>query len=374
MNVGCPTEKMNGEERVALTPVAAASFVKAGHRVLIQSGAGIGAGFPDREYAEEGAVIAPSAIEVWEQCDLIMKILEPQPEEYPLMRERQTLLAFFGFAANRALTEACLRSRAICIACELVEEPWGLPLFKPVREVVGRMSVIVGAYYLGHAGGSGVLATGVPGVAPANILILGAGVAGSNAARTASGLGARVVVTDIDHKRLEHLSEIQPDNCVTIFGSESAITREIANADIVIGAALLPGGAVAPRLITRKHLRTMRPGSVLVDLAISMGGVSETSRPTSHGEPVYTEEGVIHYCVPNMAGAYARTATIAISNATALYGLEIAGCGALEACRRNKALEKGLAVCAGRLTVEAVAEALDMMDVYADAEAELHTP
>ena len=306
---------------------------------------------------------------------MIVKVKEPMPAEYSLMREGQTIFTYFHFAANRELTEACLRSKAVCIAYELVEEPWGLPLLQPMSEVAGRMSVLMGAHYLGrNFGGSGVLATGVTGVSPAKILVVGGGTVGANAARIAAGLAAMVIVIDVSHKRMEYLSEILPFNCVSIYSDESSIAREIASADIVIGAVLLRGGAAAPKLITREHLRSMRPGSVFVDVAIDHGGVADTSRPTTHDDPVFVEEGVVHYCVANMPGAYSRTSTMALSNATIGYGIQIANHGALEACRRSAAIAKGLAICGGRLTVEAVADAFEMRDIYVDSDAELYVP
>jgi alanine dehydrogenase len=373
MRVGCPREIKNREYRVALTPPAVASYARAGHRVLIERGAGLESGFADGEYVAVGAEIAQSAGEVWERSDMIVKVKEPLPAEYRLMRENQVVFTYFHFAASRELTEACLRSKAICIAYELVEEPWGLPLLQPMSEVAGRMSVLQAAHYLGrNFGGSGVLATGVTGVGPAKILIIGGGTVGANAARIAAGLAAMVVVTDVSHKRLEYLSEILPFNCVSIYSDESAVTREIAGADIVIGAVLLRGGAAAPKLVTRAHLRSMRPGSVFVDVAIDQGGVAETSRPTTHDDPVFVEEGVVHYCVANMPGAYSRTSTMALSNATIGYGLQIANLGGLEACRNNPAIAKGLGVCQGKLTVEAVADAFGMGELYTDADAEIH--
>jgi alanine dehydrogenase len=375
MIVGCPKEIKNREYRVGLTPSSSASYVKAGHEVLIERNAGLESGFTDEEYVASGAKIAEGAEDIWARGDMIIKVKEPLPAEYPFLRESQIVYTYFHFAANRKLTEVCLESNAICIAYELVEESWGLPLLQPMSEVAGRMSVLMGAYYLGrNFGGSGVLATGVTGVAPAKILIVGGGVVGANAARIAAGLAASVVVTDVSHKRLEHLSEILPSNCVSIFSDEQAIAREIKNADIVIGAVLLRGGAAAPQLITREHLRSMRPGSVFVDVAIDQGGVAETSHATTHDDPVFTEEGVVHYCVANMPGAYSRTSTIALSNATIGYGLEIANLGALEACRVNEAIEKGLGVCEGKLTIDAVADTFGMRSVYADKGAVIYRP
>jgi alanine dehydrogenase len=370
MRVSCPKEIKNGERRVGLTPAAAMSYVKEGHEVIIERCAGLGAGFADEEYAAAGAFIARDAAETWERGDMIVKVKEPLPAEYPMMRPKRTIFAFFHFAADRTLTEACIKSGTTCIAYELVTEPWGLPLLQPMSEVAGRMSVLMGSYFLSqNHGGGGILSTGVPGVAPAKILIIGGGVAGANAARIAAGLAAMVVITDVSHKRLEYLSEILPFNCVSIYGDERATEREIRDADMVIGAVLLRGGAAAPKLVKREHLRSMRPGSVFVDVAIDQGGIAETSRPTTHDDPVFIEEGVVHYCVTNMPGAYARTSTIALSNATTAYGLEIANKGALEACRENEAIASGLAVCGGNITVEAVAEAFGLQNIYASHDA-----
>ncbi|MDR1651667.1 MAG: alanine dehydrogenase [Synergistaceae bacterium] len=372
MIVGCPKEIKNREYRVGITPASAASYVRNGHEVLIENGAGADAGFPDEEYIASGAKMAPAS-EVWEKSGMIVKVKEPLPPEYPLMRANQIIYTYFHFAANRELTEACLKSKATCVAYELVEEDWGLPLLQPMSEVAGRMSVLMGSFYLGrNFGGSGVLSTGVPGVAPARILIIGGGVVGTNAARIAAGLASSVIITDISHRRLEYLSEILPFNCVSVYSDEHAIASAIKDADIVVGAVLLRGGAAAPKLVKREHLRSMRPGSVFVDVAIDQGGVAETSRPTTHDDPVFVEEGVLHYCVANMPGAYSRTSTIALSNATIGYGLAIANEGALGACRGNEALAKGLAVCGGSLTVRAVADAFGMHDKYADADAVLY--
>jgi alanine dehydrogenase len=370
MKIGCPKEIKNREYRVGVTPAASASYAGCGHQVFVERGAGREAGFEDAEYKAAGAAVFDSAGEVWEKCDMIVKVKEPLPEEFPLMRPHQIIFTYFHFAASRALTEACLKSKATCIAYELVEESWGLPLLQPMSEVAGRMSVLMGATYLGrNFGGSGILPTGVTGVGPARIFIVGGGTVGSNAARIAAGLAAMVVITDVSYKRLEYLSEILPFNCVSIYSDENAVKREIEHADIVIGAVLIHGGAAAPKLIKREHLRSMRPGSVFVDVAIDQGGVSETSRATNHDSPVYVEEGVVHYCVANMPAAYSRTSTMALSNATIQYGLQIANHGAIEACRGNEALARGLAVHNGSLTVEPVAAAFSLENVYADPDA-----
>jgi alanine dehydrogenase len=370
MKIGCPKEIKNREYRIGITPAAAASYTACGHEVFIERGAGRESGFEDAEYIAAGASVLDSADEVWGKCGMIVKVKEPLPEEFPRMRPHQIIFTYFHFAANRALTEACLKSKAVCVAYELVEEPSGLPLLQPMSEVAGRMSVLMGAAYLGrNFGGSGILPTGVTGVAPARILIVGGGTVGTNAARIAAGLAAIVVITDISHKRLEYLSEILPFNCISIYSDEHAIEREIEDADILIGAVLIRGGAAAPKLIGRKHLRSMRAGSVFVDVAIDQGGVSETSRATNHDNPVYVEEGVVHSCVANMPAAYSRTSSRALSNATIQYGLQIANRGAIEACRANEALARGLSVYDGHLTVEPVAKAFGLESVYADPDA-----
>ncbi|MDR1917155.1 MAG: alanine dehydrogenase [Synergistaceae bacterium] len=372
MKIGCPKEIKNREYRVGITPAATLSYVRSGHSVYVEHNAGLQSGFTDNEYVAAGAVILDSAESIWKTCEMIVKVKEPLPDEYPLMRDSQLIYTYFHLAANRELTEACLKSNAICVAYELVAEPWGLPLLQPMSEVAGRMSVIMASFYLGKTfGGSGVLSMGVPGVAPAKVFVLGGGVVGANAAKIAAGLGARVVIADVNHRRLEYLSEIMPANCVTIYSNPHSIANEIADSDIVIGSVLLPGGAAAPKLITREHLSSMVSGSVFVDVAIDQGGVAETSRPTTHDDPVFIEEGVVHYCVANMPGAYARTSTMALSNATGHYGLMLADKGAFHACQNNAALCKGLAVYCGKLTVPAVAEAFDMWSVFADPEAVL---
>lgn len=357
MKIGCPKEIKNRECRVGLTPSAVSAYTLASHEVLVENNAGLLAGFTNEEYMKAGAKIIPSASEVWASADMIVKVKEPMAPEYPLMRPQQIIYTYFHMAADRRLTEACLESGAVCIAYELVREPWGLPLLQPMSEVAGKMSALMGSFYLGKTyGGSGLLPTGVPGVQPARVLIIGGGVVGTNAAKVAAGIGAGVVITDVDHRRLSYLSDVMPPNCVPVYSSAHNISEEAAQADIVIGAVLLPGGARAPRLITREHLKTMRPGSVFVDVAIDQGGIGETSRATTHDDPVFMEEGVVHYCVANMPGAYARTSAIALNNATIAYGLQLAGKGALAACRDNRALAAGFSTYEGKLTIKAVAE------------------
>lgn len=357
MKIGCPKEIKNRECRVGLTPAAVSAYVNASHEVLIENNAGLLAGFTDEDYSAAGAKIVPTAAEVWASAEMIVKVKEPMSPEYSLMRDSQIIYTYFHMAADRKLTEACLASNATCIAYELVQEPWGLPLLQPMSEVAGKMSTLMGAFYLGKTyGGSGLLPTGVPGVPPANVLVVGGGVVGTNAAKVAAGIGARVVITDVDHKRLSYLSDVMPANCVAVYSDSHTITEQAEKADIIVGAVLLPGGARAPRLITREHLRTMRPGSVFVDVAIDQGGIGETSHATTHDDPVYVEEGVVHYCVANMPGAYARTSAIALNNATIRYGLMLGAKGAIGACRDNAALAKGLSTYKGKLTVKAVAD------------------
>lgn len=366
MRIGCPKEVKNRECRVGLTPAAAAAYTHASHEVIIENNAGLLAGFTNEDYIAAGAKIIPVAADIWASAEMIVKVKEPLPSEYSLMRDSQIIYTYFHLAADKELTKACLSSGATCIAYELVQEPWGLPLLQPMSEVAGKMSTLMGAFYLGKTyGGSGLLPTGVPGVPPAHVLVIGGGVVGTNAAKVASGIGAGVVITDVDHKRLSYLSDVMPANCIPLYSDSHAISEQIQKADIVVGAVLLPGGAKAPRLVTREHLKTMRPGSVFIDVAIDQGGIGETSHATTHDDPIYVEEGVVHYCVANMPGAYARTSAIALNNATIKYGLQIAGKGAAEACRSNAALAKGLSTYKGKLTVKAVADefAIDYEDI-----------
>jgi alanine dehydrogenase len=368
MKIGCPREIKNREYRVGLTPASTATYARAGHEVFIEHDAGLYSGFPDAEYIAAGAKILDNAAKVWDTADMIVKVKEPLPGEYGYMKDSQIIYTYFHFAANRELTEACLKSGAGCVAYELVREDWGLPLLLPMSEVAGRMSVIMGSYYLGRShGGSGVLPMGVPGVAPAGVLVIGGGTVGINAAKIASGIGARVTIMDVDPRRLAYLAEVMPQNCVPLFSDPISLASEIEKSDIIIGAVLLPGGAKAPKLVTGDHLRTMRQGSVFVDVAIDQGGISETSRATTHDDPVFMEEGVVHYCVANMPGAYGRTATTALSNATIKYGVELADKGLKGACKANPATRLGLSAYKGILTVKAVAETFGMQDIYKDA-------
>ncbi len=368
MKIGCPKEIKDNEYRVGITPASAKAYVAAGHSVLIERNAGIGSGLNDAQYEAAGATMVESAEEVWHNCDMVVKVKEPLAQEYPLLRPGQILYTYFHFAAAETLTRVCLEKRIIAVAYETVRERNGsLPLLKPMSEVAGRMAPLMGAYYLGKDhGGRGILLSGVPGVTPACVLVLGAGVVGRNAARVASGLGAKVTVLDIKHDVLEHLSEVMPPNVFPVYNDDYTLERGLREADVVIGAVLIPG-AKAPKLLTRDHLRFMKPGAVIVDVAIDQGGCAETSRPTTHSDPVFEVDGVVHYCVANMPGAYARTSTFALNNCTIRYGLELAGKGVVRACLENEALQRGLNLYQGTISCLPVAQAFAMEDRYRSA-------
>jgi alanine dehydrogenase len=355
MTIGIPREIKSQEHRVALLPSAAYQLIRHGHQVLVETGAGVGAGFPDSDYVAAGATLVSDHAAAF-AADLVVKVKEPLPAEYPLLRPGQILFTYLHLAASRSLTEALVASGAICIAYETVEVNRRLPLLEPMSEIAGRMSVLVGGYYLAkHNGGSGVLLGGVPGVLPGRVVVLGGGVSGINAARMATGLGADVTILDVDIERMRFL-DITLHTAHTLYSSEAHLLELMPDVDLLVGAVLVPG-ARAPKLITREMLRRMRPGSVLVDIAIDQGGCAETSRPTTHENPVYVEEGVVHYCVANMPGAYARTATQALTNATFRYVQELADHGLVEACRRQPALLLGINVLRGHVTLRPVAEA-----------------
>jgi alanine dehydrogenase len=356
MIIGVPKEIKDQEYRVALPPSAAYQLAKRGHQVLVEHAAGVGSGFADQEYALAGATLADSPAAVFGRAELIVKVKEPQPSELPLLRPGQVLFTFLHLAADRALTEALVRSGVTAIAYETVEVNGRLPLLEPMSEIAGRMSVLVGGYYLAkHYGGSGTLLGGVPGVLAGKVVVLGGGSAGINAARMATGLGADVTILEVDIERMRYL-DITLHSAHTLYSDESRLLQMLPGTDLLIGAVLLPG-ARAPRLIRRDMLRLMRPGSVLVDIAIDQGGCAETSRPTTHEHPVFVEEGVTHYCVTNMPGAYARTATQALTNATYRCIEMLADHGLSEACRLHPALLGGINVMAGKVTHPAVARA-----------------
>ena len=356
MIVGVPKEVKEQEQRVALLPSAAEQLTKRGHTVLVEKNAGFGSGYPDQDYKKAGAEIIELAKDVWASADMIVKVKEPLPSEFPLLRKGQIVFTYLHLAATKPLTEALLKSGVIGIAYETIQVNNRLPLLEPMSEVAGRMSVVMGANYLAkYNGGSGVLLGGVPGVLPGRVVVVGGGTSGVNAARMAMGLGAEVVILDLDLERLRYL-DLAMEAAHTLFSSEANLTELMPGCDLLIGAVLLPG-AKAPKLITRAMLKKMKPGSVLVDISIDQGGCAETSRPTTHLQPTYVEENVIHYCVANMPAAYARTSTQALTNVTYRYVQLLADRGLEEACKQQPALVGGINTRDGKLTCRAVAEA-----------------
>ena len=359
MIVGVPKEIKGQEYRVALLPSAAYQLIKRGHQVLVERNAGAGAGYPDADYAQAGATLVAEHAAVFEKADLVVKVKEPQPSEYPLLRPNQILFTYLHLAASRPLTEGLMKSGVAALAYETIEVNRRLPLLEPMSEIAGRMSILVGGYFLAkHFGGSGVLLGGVPGVLPGRVVVLGGGASGINAARMAQGLGADVTILEVDLERMRFL-DITLHTAHTLYSNEAHLMELLPTVDLLIGAVLVPG-ARAPKLIGRDMLRRMRPGSVLVDIAIDQGGCAETSRPTTHDNPVFVEEGVTHYCVANMPGAYARTATQALTNVTYRYVELLADSGLDEACQRQPALVGGVNVFKGQVTHKAVAEAHGM--------------
>src|SRR5688500_9075267 len=361
MTIGVPKEIKTNENRVALVPAGAEAAVAAGHSVIVERGAGEGSGFSDELYSKAGARIAPDADTVWREADMIMKVKEPIKSEWPRMRRGQTIFTYFHFAADEELTRAHLKSGAVCIAYETVELPSReLPLLTPMSEVAGRMAVQEGANYLEKLyGGRGVLLGGVPGVLPARVVILGGGIVGINAAKMAAGLGAKVTVLDLSLERLRYLSDVMPANVTLIYSNRHNILEQISTADLVVGAVLIPG-AVAPRLIRREDLKTMQPGAVIVDVAIDQGGCVETIRATTHENPTYVVDGIIHYGVANMPGGVPRTSTLALTNATLPYAMKLANLGWQEALRESAPLRKGLNIVGGQVVYPAVAEAFGL--------------
>jgi alanine dehydrogenase len=361
MKIGVPKEIKTNENRIALVPAGAETLIGAGHSVLVETGAGLGSGFSDEDFTCVGATIAPDADSVWRESEMIMKVKEPIKVEWPRMRRGQLVFTYFHFAADEELTRAHIASGATCVAYETVELPTReLPLLTPMSEVAGRMAVQEGAKYLEKLyGGRGVLLGGVPGVAPAKVVILGGGIVGINAAKMAAGLGAKVVILDISLERLRYLSDVMPANVQLIHSNRHNILEQITSADLVIGGVLIPG-AVAPKLIRRADLSVMRPGSVIVDVAIDQGGCVETIHATTHENPTYVVDGVIHYGVANMPGGVPRTSTLALTNATLPYALQLANKGWKKALRDNPALLKGLNVTDGKVTYAGVAEAFGM--------------
>ena len=365
MKIGVPKEIKTNENRIALVPAGAESLVGKGHNVLIETGAGLGSGFSDEAYTSVGAKIAPDAAAVWRDSEMIMKVKEPIEREWRHMRKGQLIFTYFHFAADEKLTRAHMKSGATCVAYETVElASRELPLLTPMSEVAGRMAVQEGAKYLEKLyGGRGVLLGGVPGVAPAKVVILGGGIVGINSAKIAAGMGAEVVVLDISLERLRYLSDVMPANVQLIYSNRHNIVEQIASADLVIGGVLIPG-AKAPRLIRKADLKVMQPGSVIVDVAIDQGGCVETIKATTHENPTYVVDGVIHYGVANMPGGVPRTSTLALTNATLPYAMQLANKGWKQALKDSAALRKGLNITDGKVTYPGVAEAfgLDLHD------------
>lgn len=356
MRIGVPKEIKNNENRVALTPGGVITLLKNGHTVYVETTAGINSGFTDDDYIQAGAQILATAKEVFDTADMIMKVKEPIEQEYDLIRPDQLVFTYFHFASNETLTRAMIDSKAVCLAYETVEINNTLPLLIPMSEVAGRMSIQEGAKYLEKPkGGKGILLGGVPGVKPANVLVIGGGVVGTQAALMAAGLGAHVTIMDISLPRLRYLSEIMPANVDTVMSSQYNIEQMLPHTDLVIGAILIPG-AKAPHLITRDMLKLMQPGSVLVDVAIDQGGCFETSKPTTHANPVYQVDGIQHYCVANIPGAVPFTSTLALTNATLPYAVKLANLGWEKACAQYPDLEKGLNIVKGKVVCQAVAE------------------
>ena len=357
MKVGIPKEIKNNENRVGMTPAGVAELARRGHEVSVQHTAGEGSGFADDDYVKAGARILPTIEAVYRECDMIVKVKEPIEQEYDLVRSGQLLFTYFHFACEKELTEAMLKSGAVCLAYETVQLPNGsLPLLLPMSEVAGRMATLNGAYYLQKTkGGKGKLISGVPGVSPAKVLVLGGGVVGEAAALMAAGLGADVTIADISLPRLRQLDIETPANVHTLYSSEHNIRQQLPTVDIVVGSVLVPGDKT-PHLITKEMLKLMEPGTVLVDVAIDQGGCFETSRPTTHSDPVYIEDGILHYCVANIPGAVPNTSTLALTTATLRYAIALADKGWQQACKDDSALAKGLNIIEGKVAYKAVAD------------------
>jgi alanine dehydrogenase len=359
MRIGIPREVKTKENRVACTPGGVRMLAQDGHQVLVQAGAGEGCGFSDAAYVQAGATMAPGAADAWE-CDMVLKVKEPVASEYQYLRPRLVLFTYLHLAADLPLTEALIESRTAAIAYETVTVGRRLPLLEPMSEIAGRMSAIVGAHYLSKAqGGKGVLLGGVPGVLPGNVLVLGGGTAGINAGRMAAGLGADVTILEVDLEKMRFLDITLHSSAHTLYSSEQNLLERLPTVDLLIGAVLVPG-AKAPKLIRREMLDLMTPGSVFVDIAIDQGGCADTSRPTTHDDPVYVAHDVVHYCVANMPGAYARTATQGLTNATLPYAAKLANLGFEQAMEQLPDLRQGLNVWQGQVVHPAVAEAHEL--------------
>jgi len=361
MLTGVLKEIKSKENRVAMTPAGVEQMIAHGHKVQVETTAGEGSGFTDKDYVKAGAAIAGSAQEIYQQCEMVMKVKEPLAVEYPLIRKDQIVFTYFHFAASEELTRAIIDSECIAIAYETVAKNDGyLPLLTPMSEVAGRMAIHEGAKYLEKTyGGKGILLGGVPGVEPGTVLVIGGGIVGTNAAKMACGLGAKVYLLDTNLERLRYLSDVMPKNCFPLMSSPSTIRDLLKEADLVIGAVLIPG-AVAPKLISRDMLALMKKGSVIVDVAIDQGGCVETAKPTTHDDPIYEVDGIIHYCVANMPGAVSMTSTLALTNATLPYALEIADKGYRNAAKKNPEIAKGVNIIQGKVTYQGVAEAFGL--------------
>ena len=361
MIVGILKEIKTEENRVCMTPAGVEVMIQHGHTILVEKSAGVGSGFKDAAYAAAGAEIVATPNSIYERADMIMHVKEPLASEYDMIRPGQIVFTYLHLAANLELTQALIKSNAVCIAYETIQKAdSSLPLLTPMSEVAGRMAIQQGAKYLEMAqGGHGVLLGGVPGVDPGNVVIIGGGIVGINAAKMACGLGAKVYLLDMNLDRLRYLSDIMPSNCFLLYSSPATIRDQISRADVVVGAVLIPG-AKAPKLITRDMLKLMKPGTVLVDVAIDQGGCFETSKATTHSKPIYTVDGIVHYCVANMPGAVPRTSTLALTNATLPYALQIANKGWQKAILENREIKRGANIVNGKVTYAAVAAAFDL--------------
>ena len=368
MIIGILKEIKVAENRVCMTPAGVEVMIHHNHEVLVEKDAGIGSGFTNEAYAKAGARLIQTPAEIYAKADMIMHVKEPQPSEYDLIREDQIIFTYLHLAAEKKLTKALVKAKSVNIAYETIQKAdRSLPLLIPMSEVAGRMAVQEGAKYLEMTqGGRGILLGGVPGVAPGTVVVIGGGIVGINAAKIACGLGAKVYLLDTNLDRLRYLSEVMPSNCFTVMGTLPNLRNLLNEADLVIGAVLIPG-AKAPKLITREMLKLMKPGAVLVDVAIDQGGCFETSKPTTHTQPTFEVDGIIHYCVANMPGAVAKTSTLALTNATLPYALEIAEKGWLKACKENKEIRLGANVVRGKVTYKGVAEAFNMKYVPIDS-------
>lgn len=360
MIIGVPKEIKKAEYRVSLLPVGAETLRKHGHKVLVEKGAGVGSGFSDAEYRAAGATIIPSAKQIFRKSDMIIKVKEPQPVEIKMIRKDQIVFTYFHFASSKPLTMGMLKTGAIAIAYETMDKDGSLPLLVPMSEVAGRMAIQEGAKYLERPmGGMGVLLGGVPGVEPAHVVILGGGIVGTHAAKMAAGMGAKVTILDINLDRLRYLSDVLPANVTVLMSNPANIRKMLAQADLLVGAVLIPG-AKAPRLVTRPMLKLMKKGSVIVDVAVDQGGCIETIHATYHTDPIYFVDGVVHYGVANMPGAVCRTSTMALTNATLPYAIEIADKGYVKAARANRTIWTGINMLKGVVTDEAVSKAFKL--------------